>query len=546
MSANSDSQNQNSADREKAYFSRVILVCAVVTALPLFSTKYLPITDLPEHAVAIASLRHWFDSAWHVQSTYTLALGKTEYILYHVAGALLALPLGDATLANRVLIAIVAMAFPYSARALLKARGGDERLSILACVAFWSRPLRIGFLPYVASVPCVLCLLALLSRNLEAPTRRRTIMLVLGSIAIFYIHVSGFVLFAAISMAWIVLHGDVPFTLRHALIEIPKRSLWLAPALLIAAAWALHGDGPTAAGAAQIWYMPARDRLHEFPLWSSDIWISHADEVCGVMSWSAIAWMALASTPAPKQTWRQRLEMWTPFLVTLVLYGVLPTQVGAAASVNERLALFFPLFLLLVLRPRAGVAGKLPLALAAISVFATAAVATREARAASREEVGDFDSLLAQMKPNSKLVSLIFHASSAHVTIGPWYQMGSYHRAQKGGVASFSFSEIAHWPIHYVPAAAPPAHHPFWEFDPCVYRNAIDGAYYDYVLTRGDVDPFRDAPPGPKWLVLGHQKDWTLYGKIPNDMNPPWAVEDRGPCESRHSLEQTQRAGSSR
>ena len=542
--------SENSSDRESLYFRRVVLICALATALPLFSTKYLPITDFPEHAAAIASLRHWFDSAWHVRDTYTLALGKTEYILYHLTGALLAVPLGDATLANRVLMALVAIAFPYSARALLRARGADERLSILACVAFWSRPLRIGFLPYVASVPCVLFALALVSRQLDAPTRKRAIQLVLGSIAIFYIHASGFLLFAAISLVWIALHGEAPFGWRHVLVEIPKRTLWLVPALLIAAAWALHGDGPTAGGASQIWYMPASDRLHELPLWSTDIWTSHADEACGVVSWIAIAWMALFSAPAEKKSARERLITWSPFLVTLILYALLPTQVGAAASVNERLALFVPLFLLLVIRPRVGASARFPLALAALSVFATAAVATHEARAASRDEVGDFDSLLAHTNPNSKLVSLIFHASSTHTAIAPWYQMGSYHRAEKGGVASFSFSEIAHWPIHYLPAAAPPAHHAFWEFDPCVYRNETDGSYYDYVLTRGELDPFRDAPPGPKWRVLGREKDWTLFEKIPNETNPAWAVEDRGPCESRHSLEgagsQNQRAGSSR
>ncbi|MEO7112289.1 MAG: hypothetical protein ABI183_17720 [Polyangiaceae bacterium] len=537
-------------DREEAYFSRVIFICAVVTALPIFSTKYLPITDLPEHAAAISSLRHWFDPAWHVQSTYTLALGKTEYILYHLAGALLAVPFGDAALANRVLIALVAFAFPYSARALLRARGGDERLAILACVAFWSRPLRIGFLPYVASVPCVLFALALLSRNLDTPTRRRTITLILSSIAIFYIHVSGFVLFAAIALVWIALHGEAPLSWRSVLVEMPERALWLLPATLIAAVWAFHGDGPTSAAVSQIWYMPARDRLHELPLWSSDIWTTHADEACAVATWVAIGWLAALSTSAEKRTTRQQLTTWAPFLVTTVLYFALPTQVGAAASVNERMALFFPIFLILVLHPRKGSAARWPLALAAISVFATAAVATREARAASRDELGDFDSLLAHTKPGKKLVSLLFHASSDYASIGPWYQMGSYHRAQKGGVSSFSFSEIAHWPIHYLPEAAPPAHRPFWEFDPCAYRNAVDGPYFDYVLTRGALDPFRDAPPGPKWRALAHEKDWTLYEKIPGETNPAWLVEDRGPCESRHSLEaaapESQRAGSSR
>jgi hypothetical protein len=525
-----------SSDREKGFFSTLIFICAIATALPLFVTRYLPITDLPEHIAAIATLRHWFDPAWNVEGTYALSLGKTEYLFYHAVGALLAVPLGDAENASRVLLALVAIAFPYSARALLRARGGDERLSILACTAFWSRPLRIGFVPYVASVPCVLFLLALLSRQLVAPTRKRMIMLVLGSMALFYVHVSGFVLFASISVALVALDGDAPFSTRRSFVEIPKQLLWLAPASLIAIAWMVHGDGPISNGTPNIWYMPERDRLYDFPLWAHDIWTSHLDDLCGILTWAAIAFIALASR-AVHETRRQRLAAWAPFLVTSVLYAALPTQVGAAASVNERLALFFPLFLLLVLRPRFDALGKFPIAVAAFSVFATAGIAAREVHAASHDELGNFDPLLAHIRPNAKLVSLIFHPKSAHVAFGPWYQMGSYHRAESGGVASFSFSEIAHWPIHYLPEAAPPPHHAFWEFDPCVYRNAVDGSYYDYVLTRGAVDPFRDDPPGPKWKKIATEKDWTLFEKISNETNSEWIVEDRGPCESRWSLE---------
>src|ERR1035438_8636311 len=124
-------------------------------------------------------------------------------------------------------------------------------------------------------------------------------MLVFASIAIFYVHVSGFVLFALVSLTLIALHGDAPLTMRRMFVEIPTRALWLAPALLVAMLWALHGDGPTAAGVAQIWYMPARDRLHEFPLWANDIWSSHLDDVCGVITWCAIGFIAIASQAAP-------------------------------------------------------------------------------------------------------------------------------------------------------------------------------------------------------------------------------------------------------
>jgi hypothetical protein len=111
--------------------------------------------------------------------------------------------------------------------------------------------------------------------------------------------------------------------------------------------------------------------------------------------------------------------------------------------------------------------------------------------------------------------------------------MGAYHRALGGGVASFSFSEIAHWPIQYAPAAAPPKK-PLgsWEFDPCQFRNASDGGYYDAVLVRGQSNPFRDRPPGPAWRDVAHARDFTLFARTGATW-PAWDVPDQGPCRPR-------------
>lgn len=493
----------------------------------------------PEHAAAIATLRHWFDPSWDVRSTYVLALAKTEYLAYHAIGALLAFALPDAELASRVLLAVVAVAFPFSTRSLLRALEADERLAVLSCAAFWSRPLRIGFLPYVASVPCALFALALVVRHLDRPTRGRAVALAFASIGLFYVHLSGYLLFAAVAFVLAILAS--PFGARG-LVTAVRRSSWLVPSGLFAIMWKIHGDGPLAgSGAGQVWYMPVRDRIGDFPLWAHDIWSSHADDACAVALWISIGALAVLTRPAPSASWRRVARLWAPFACTLVMYFALPTQVGAAASVNERLALFFPVFLLPVLRPRETRAGHVALALGVASSMGLALVAAINIGAASRDEAGRMGELLAKVAPRSRLVTLVFHQSSAYASISPWLQMGSYHRVHRGGVASYSFSEIAHWPIHYVPSAAPPPHGPFWEFDPCVYRNASDGAYYDYVLTRGAIDPFRDAPPGPKWRVVGTDKEWTLYEKLAGDANPPWSVEDRGPCESRWSLEHAPR-----
>ena len=73
----------------------------------------------------------------------------------------------------------------------------------------------------------------------------------------------------------------------------------------------------------------------------------------------------------------------------------------------------------------------------------------------------------------------------------------------------------------------------FWSLNPCLYRNAEDGPYYDYVLVKGRIDPFRDAPPGPVFRLVDQVKDFRLYAKAPGETWPAWPAADRGPCVRR-------------
>jgi hypothetical protein len=116
---------------------------------------------------------------------------------------------------------------------------------------------------------------------------------------------------------------------------------------------------------------------------------------------------------------------------------------------------------------------------------------------------------------------------------GPFAFFGSYYRARYGGIASFSFSELHHWPVRYRREWAPP-HAMTWG-NPCLFRNARDGRFFDFVLTHGEVDPFRADPPGPKWEVVGASRAWRLYARAPGGdtlqaTDAADARADLGPC----------------
>jgi len=212
---------------------------------------------------------------------------------------------------------------------------------------------------------------------------------------------------------------------------------------------------------------------------------------------------------------------------------------------NVRLAPVLTLFALLGLRLRKDRFANVALAIAACAALVTAGNAVREIRRVAREKIGDLDVVLEAMKPGTSLAMLNFERSSPRTHFWPYIFAGSYHRARGGAVASYSFVELPHWPVHYARGVAPPDHGPFWAFRPCAYRYREDGAFYDYVLVQGNVDVFdgRQGELGPLFVPVARAGRFVLYEKADGPAPPSTqssanggggaSQPDHGPCRAR-------------
>ena len=505
---------------------RLLLVCAVATALPLWATEHLPFTDLPQHVAAIAALRHWWDPVWRTQDYFTLALSQTQYLLYYLVGAVLAVPLGTAERANLVLLSLTAIAFPYSLRALLRALGLDERLAFFACVLFWSQALLIGFFNYVAAMPLLLWGLALAVRNAEQPTReggrqsrKPALKLALLAVALFYLHLSAFIFFApAAALASLLLPR--PLDLRARLREAPRRLLWAAPVVLLGLFWLAYSPvvHPHSVGWDQpvgIQFEEPAQALKNLTDALLDIWHGSQDEWCLL---ALLAAAALLSWPQPRageepaKTWRRGIAAaWVALAV--LLYFAFPNAIGWLWQLNERYALVFALLAPLLLRPARGLRGAAPLLLVAATALFAAGNSVVQMRS-FESEVGPFDTVLSAALPGKRLFAMMYDQNSRFAKFSPFLHFGSYYRARAGGVVAFSFAELPQSPFRYRPENEPPRKPARWEWGTWRYfNNQVDGVYYDYVLVHGLVDPFAQHPSGPAWHVLAQQGSWALYAK---------------------------------
>jgi hypothetical protein len=493
----------------------LLATCALVTALPLWSGRYLPFTDFPEHTAAIASLRHWFDPAWHMRETFTLDLAHTSYSLYYLAGAALAFVLGSAERANVVLLSLIAIAFPYSARALLRALGRDERLALFACPLFWTQSLLIGFFNYLAALPMLVWLLALVVRQLSEPSLRREIMLAVGCVLLFYMHLS-----AVVFLLPATLLAVVHFVPRARWRSAPRLLMWLAPLALVAIAFLLTSTivHPARAGWHEprtVTFEPLDQELAHVAGSLLDIWLAPEDEWCffGLLAAGIALTWPRASEEGPRDPTdvraRSLIASW--LVLASAYYFLLPQKVGWLWQLNERYAVLFALLAPALLRPAAGLRGAVPLLCAAGVAVLTGSNATVKIHA-FQEEVGPFDAVLAQAKPGKHLLALVFEQRSRVARFSPFLHYGAYYRARGGGVNAPSFAELPQSPLKFIAGAEPPSQPSGWEWEPWRFENDVRQSYFDYILVRGPDPGFLGkSTTGPCFTLVERQGRWALF-----------------------------------
>ncbi len=520
-----------SVDRDRRW--RVALfVSAVATAVPLWCARFLPLADLPQHVAAIGVIRHFWDPALGLESRYSLNVTDSQSFLYHATGAVLSLVTGSAESANRVLLTVAALAFPYAFRLLLRALDRDPRLALFAPPAFWSAPLMMGFAPYVAAVPVATSGVALFVLQAWHPSRRRAAGLALLACVVFCLHLSAYLVFVGS-----VVVVAIPMIRRP--LPIVASLAWLAPSLALASAWVLRGSlakpGTEQPVTDQIAWSSAGKLIEQLPIWAHDIWRSHIDEACGVVLAGSFVALALQRGPRPRDRWLARAA-WAPPLVALVAYATLPYYVGAATMLDVRMATFVSLFVPLVLAPSPGLRGSIPLTMVLVSHLVNVVEAVREVRQTEDEELGDIDRLLSEIPPRARVLTLPVHLTSTHTHWPPWAFLGSYHLARAGGEANYSFTAIRHWPIRDLPSIEPSPHPLFWTLAPCTFRNAVDGPTTDYILARAPHDIFRTQPTGPQWRRIDHEREWSLYERAEGEAWPSLRP-DLGPCAQDEAAE---------
>jgi hypothetical protein len=501
--------------REKANtFEGGLAALSVANAMPLLLSSRLPFTDLAEHEATIATLAHWGTAAY--SSPYRIA--SPHYLLCHLLGAILCFVTGSAELSVKLLLFFAAVAIPWSIYFALRSLDRDPRLAILSPILVWCRPLGIGFLPFFFAIPFTIVCIAL---SANRTLRHRSTFLALSLAALFFIHTSG--LFVALPCVFLLAIPNVsPEGSWWQRGKGFAKSLWpMLPVLTLTAMGSMVGRlalrGQSVMDPGEVSRMNLRGSFLSLPRWTFDIWRSHGDELAAVLFWLAVL---VASTPLFNTPEDRRLHRgWIPFFTVSAIFLLTPFRIGAATMLNVRLAPLVVASLLFSLPRIRDHRRTLLFTLAGLATALSVGNAFREIALAQADWRG-LDETTRDIPAGSRVLTLDYSPASSRTHFATTLYSASYWRARRGGVATFSFSELAHWPLQFQ-GQPPPSRHPFWVLDPLGYDHAFEGSAYTHILVHGDPAPIAALSSGtPPFDAVAHAGDFWLFRRQPDPSAP--------------------------
>ena len=478
---------------------------AVFASAPAWIVKHPPLQDLPFHLATIRIIRSFHDPAYGFDQNFSLALGRTQYIIYYLIGAGLALLVGVVA-ANVLLVSTYLGGTVLALRSLLRALGRDERLCLLVLPLLVNTMFAYGLMPFLLAIPVMLWGFAVAARHFERSTLRSGALLCLVSVALFYSHVLPLGLFC------------IGFA---AMFPWAKPARWLrcaAPALpvsLVLAWWTFFtAAGRLARGAAtDNAGDPHRSMdaaIADIPNWFTNVFRDTSDELCLVaLAIVVIGAFGLSVGDSDRAKPIARRYALVP-VACVVLYFLLPEGHGYIWLIAQRFPILFAMTAIPLVRMPRGPRGVLVTAAALAVGVGSITNTCRHFVQYEVNEVGDIDSAIDVMDPNSRVCALIFDKGSSVLNHQPFLHFGSYYQVRKGGVVMFTYAGYAHWPVDFLPGRGPPPGGPArlrWEWMPEVVPISEVYPYYDYVLTRG---PGFRPPPGTYHLTW-HDPHWAVW-----------------------------------
>jgi hypothetical protein len=483
------------------------IVCAIATLIPLWSVKYLPMVDLPQHTAQVSIWIHYHDPAYGFAQQFELNW-FTPYLGGYALARFFALFV-PILAAMKLVVTLAVLALPLSLLFLLRRTGGDVWWSLAGFPLAFGHCYAWGFFNFLIGIPLCLIFIGLGYSHATKPTRRGAAWLAVLSVLLFFAHFY-VLIFGSVVVFFFVLR----FT--RGLRQITVRMIPLLTSLPLVGVWVWQtltkGAQPSYG---DLWDWGFR-RLTDLPGHLFGFPFDGLATGLGV-----IFLLLLTITLAWPGKLRKDFIIWVPALLAFVIYFFAPHGIFGTQYTYQRFSIFVVTLAFIAENPKVGtpffrfLRGMFLLAL----VLGWMTILTFRYMGFN-QEAGDFDQIKKVMEPQKKVMALIFDRDSEAVP-GPFFlHFANYYQAEKGGSLVFSPAIHFHMLARYKKGMAPPHVRPGFEWEPL----AFDGKYqtgYEYFLMRmpkadvakayGIPGPFIHSRAGVPVRLLANKGRWFLY-----------------------------------
>jgi hypothetical protein len=476
----------------------------VLAALPLWSSRALPLVDLPQHLHLISVLERLSDSSTLYPEVFAQRPELTPYLGYYYTVRTLAfvMPL---ELANRLFLSAYVIGVALSLAFLLRSLGRPSFPALLALPFAYGDSFFWGFINYCAALPLSLLTCGLFVRAISDTARRRRwagyLAVSLSLVLLFHVQA-----FAYLGLALPFLLLTTPAPEGKSLRARVPALLGVLPGVLLFVLWiGLRLGQPQEIAPGQPWkswgpmlseqnlaFKSFDQNLHDlvdlnelsFPVLAGALH-DGSDQYAVRLSFLialVLSVVALVARAPQREGRVARFRMLGLFAIAIGLFFALPFDIrGYMYYLNTRYAHLSAMLLVAAVPPLKPSWSRWG-ALAGLLCACVLMVPLRAGLAAFDREVAPLDTLAQAAAPRARVMGLIYRNGSSVVRYPVHLHAACTVARARGGLTNFSFALTPHSPLMYR-GTPPPTFPSEWRPGEMLWQG--QGQYYDHFVVRG-------------------------------------------------------------
>ncbi|MCG3205956.1 MAG: hypothetical protein KCHDKBKB_02682 [Elusimicrobia bacterium] len=475
------------------------VVCAIVSLVPIWVNKYLPMTDLPQHAAQISIITNLDNPIFGFYERFSINW-FTPYVMAYAVGALFSNFFG-VLIATKLILSINVLGLAGALVLLIRKLGGDRWLSLFGFILPYGFSFYWGFVAFSFSISIGIIYLLAGKSYFQFPTLRKGVLFSLVGFTLFFSHAITYgVMSVGVFLMVFIFQPKRKFFIRlfPLIVQVPLVIYWMNE----------NKAGGVSLDEQIVWSAGFIRRVTEIP----SLLFSNTDD-----SMSVKFFLVMLSGIFLGVDYRKLNKVGLiVFVSSAILYFAMPYYVFRISWVYQRLAIFlFIGFLLSWVPIKPGIRRNFSHLVIFLGVVFWGMISAGRCGNFNREAVC-FDRVIEHVPYNKKVLPLIVDKGSAYGTHLAYVHFAAWYQAGKGGDIGYSFASLYNMVARYQAGMSAMSYERSWIVgDPYAFNWALDGVHFDYFLVKSSNKVaskiFKEGMNFVK--IIFKCEDWELYAR---------------------------------